>query len=118
MGIFSPEPMKFNSQLWIPLFTDLSQFCLVAQQPLQAGGYYNAPSLEDDMREWVAWLEPILRYLAQNITETIIVGIDDNNLVETGEVVQKCFRSGYTKVQTVAGDRIFKRGMFSWESGY
>jgi len=41
MGICFPEPMKFDSQLWIPLLTDLSQLCLVAQQPIQAGAYYN-----------------------------------------------------------------------------
>jgi len=118
MGICFPEPVQFDSQLWIPLLTDLSQLCLVAQQPLQAMSYYNAPSLEEDMQEWIAWLEPILRYLARNITEKTIVGVDDNKLVETGDVIQKRFRSGYERVQTVTGDQIFKRGMFSWESGY
>ena len=118
MGICFPEPLKLDSQLWVPLLTDLSQLYLVAQQPLRAGGYYNAPSLEEDMQKWVAWLEPFLRYLVQNITAATIVRIDDNNLAETGKVVQACFRPGYEKVQTVSGDRIFKRGMFSWESGY
>jgi hypothetical protein len=118
MGICYPEPMKFDSRLWAPLLTNLRQLCLVVQQPLRARGYYNAPSLEEDMREWVAWLEPILRYLAENITKTTIVGIDDNDLVKTGELVQKCFPSGYEKVQTVTGDKIFMRGEFSWESGY
>lgn len=112
------EPMKFDSQLWVPLLTDLSQLCLVMQQPTEVRCYHNAPNLEVEMRVWVAWLEPILRYLAQNITETTSVGIDDNSLVETADVVQKCFRSGYKEVHTVTGDRIFKRGMFSWESGY
>jgi hypothetical protein len=110
MGICYPETMKIDSRLWVPLLTDLNRLCLVAQQPLRAGGYYNAPSLEEDMREWVAWLEPILRYLAKNITKTAMVEIDDNDLVETGELVQKYFPSGYKKVQTVTGDRIFMRG--------
>lgn len=118
MGFCFAEPLKFDPQLWTPLLTDLSQLCLVVQQPIQAHGYYNAPSLEEDMREWVAWLEPVLRYLAQNITETTSVEIDDNNLVETTNIVQKCFRSGYKKVLTATGDKIFARGMFSWESGY
>jgi hypothetical protein len=51
MGICFPEPMKFDSQLWVSLLTDLSQLCLVVQQPLQARGYYNAPTLEEDMQE-------------------------------------------------------------------
>ncbi|KAE8451696.1 hypothetical protein EG329_003153 [Mollisiaceae sp. DMI_Dod_QoI] len=118
-GVCFPKPIKFDSKLWIPLLTDLSQLCLVVQQPLQARTYYyNAPSLEEDVRKWVAWLEPIIRYLAQNIKETTTVGIDDNDLIETGEVVQKYFCSGYEKVRTVTGDRIFKRGEFSWESGH
>lgn len=118
MGICYPMPMKFDSQLWGPLLTDLSQLCLVVQQPLRAGGYYNAPSLEEDIQEWIIWLEPILRYLARNIKMTTTVEIDDNDLAETGELVQKCFPSGYKKVKTMTGDRIFMRGEFSLESGY
>lgn len=118
MGICFPKPVQFDSQLWIPLLTGLSQLCLVAQQPLQARSYYNAPSFEEDMQRWIAWLEPILRYLAQNISEKTSVKVDDNKLVETGDVIQKHFRSGYERVQTATGDHIFMRGMFSWESGY
>jgi hypothetical protein len=117
MGICYPDTMKINSRLWVPLLTDLNRLCLVTQQPLRGGGYYNAPSLEEDMREWVAWLEPILRYVARNIAKTTIVEIDDNDLVETGELVQKCFSSGYKKVQTVTGDRIFMRGEFEGQFG-
>lgn len=118
MGIWFPTPVQFDSQLWIPLLTDLSQLCLVLQQPLQARGYYDAPSLEEDMQKWIAWLEPMLRYLARNISDKTIVGVDDNELVETGDVIQKHFHSGYKRVHTVTGDRIFQRGMFSRESGY
>ncbi|MCJ1236881.1 hypothetical protein MMC14_004863 [Varicellaria rhodocarpa] len=118
MGICYPEPMKFDFQLWIPLLAGLSQLCLVAQQPLRAGGYYNASSLEEDMQKYVAWLEPILQYLAQNVPETTIVRIDDGNLMETGRVMETCFHSGYEKVQTETGDRIFERGVFSREGEY
>lgn len=113
-----PEPVKFNSQLWLPLLTGLSKLYLVVQQPLEARGCYKTPALEEDIQKWIAWLEPILRFLAQNITEETIVGVDDNGLMETGDVIQKYFRSGYENIQTVTGDKIFKRGMFSWESGY
>lgn len=33
--------------------------------------------------------------------------------MEIGDVIQKRFRSGYERVETVAGDQVFKRGMFS-----
>lgn len=118
MGVYYPETLKIESQFWVPLLTNLNQLCLVLQQPLRAGGYYNAPTLEEDWREWVAWVEPILRYVAGQVTKKTVVGIDDNDLVETSALVQRYFPSGYKKVQTVTGDMIFMRGDFSYESGY
>lgn len=117
MGCF-PKPITFDSQFWIPLLTDLSQFCLVAQQPLPSGRSYHGPIFQENMREWIAWLEPIVRYLAQNISGTTIVAVDDNNLEETRGVVQKYFHSGYRRLQTVSGDIIFERSAFSLEPGY
>lgn len=70
------------------------------------------------MREWITWLEPVLRFLAHNIPGSTIVGIDDNNMLETSEVVEKYLRSGYTRMQTLAGDLSFNRGRFSGESGW
>jgi hypothetical protein len=118
MGICYPETLKIETQLWVPLLADLNRLCLVVPQPLKARGYYNAPNLEEDMREWVAWLEPILQYLAGDIAKAGIVEIDDNDLVETRELVQKYFSPGYKQVKTITGDRIFMRGEFSWETGY
>ncbi|KAJ4286555.1 hypothetical protein N0V90_013255 [Kalmusia sp. IMI 367209] len=118
MGICYPDTIKFDSRVWIPLLTDLDRLCLVVQQPLRVGGYYNAPSLKEDMQEWMVWLESILRYLARNIAKTTIVEVDDNGLEETGKLLQKCFPASYEKVQTMTGDRIFMRREFSWESDY
>jgi hypothetical protein len=119
MGICYPKTLKIETQLWVPLLADLNRLCLVAQQPLEARGYYNAPSLEEDVSKWVAWLEPILQYLVRNIAKTTIVEIDDDNdLVKTGELVQKYFSPGYKKVNTIVGDRMFMRGEFSWKTGY
>jgi hypothetical protein len=118
MGNCFLETMILESRLWVPLLTDLKRLCLVVKQPLRDGGYYNARSLEEVISEWIAWLEPILRYLARNITKTTIGEVDDNDLVETGELAQKSFPFIYERVQTVTGDRNFSRGDFSWESGY
>lgn len=118
MGVCYPDTLKIDPLFWRPLLTDLNRLSLVVQQPLRAGGYYNAPSLEEDMREWVTWLEPILQYLAGYITKTTIVEVDDNNLMETSQLVHKYFPPGYQKARTVTGDRIFMRGHFSLESGY
>jgi hypothetical protein len=118
MGICYPETLKIETQLWVPLPRDLNRLCLVAQQLLQARGYYNARNLEEEKGEWVAWLEPILQYLGGIIAKTNIVEIDDNELVETRELMQKNFSPGYRKVKTITGDRIFMWGEFSWETGY
>jgi hypothetical protein len=70
------------------------------------------------MGEWLTWLEPILRYLARNISKPTVMDIDHNDLVETRELVQECFADGWKSLRTVTGGRIFMRGEFSWESGY
>lgn len=118
MGVSYPETLKIDRQLWVPLLADLISLSLVAQQPLQARGYYNAPSLEDEMRDWVAWLEPILQYLAKNLARKTLLEVDHNDLAETSQLVQKFFPSGYHRAQTVTGDRIFMRGEYALESGY
>jgi hypothetical protein len=51
MGICYSEILKIETQLWVPLLADLNRLCLVAQQPLDARGYYNVPSFEEDVRE-------------------------------------------------------------------
>ncbi|KAI2616662.1 hypothetical protein GGS26DRAFT_442817 [Hypomontagnella submonticulosa] len=115
MGVWYPEPIKFDSLVWDSLLTDLIQFSLIAQQPLQARGYHEISGLEEEIRVWVTWLGPILRYLAGNIPERITVGVDDNDLVETDGLMRRFFRFGYEKVQTEIGDKIFKRSMLSTE---
>ncbi|KIW25740.1 uncharacterized protein PV07_08896 [Cladophialophora immunda] len=39
---------NIHGELWLPLLEGLSQFCIVAQQPLAARNYYDAPTLEED----------------------------------------------------------------------
>ncbi|KAI0377880.1 hypothetical protein F5Y04DRAFT_171137 [Hypomontagnella monticulosa] len=115
MGVCYPVPIKFDSLIWDSLLTDLIQFSLIVQQPLQARGYHGISSLEKEIRIWVTWLTPILRYLAGNIPERTTVGVDDNDLVETDGLMREFFRFGYAKVQTEIGDKIFKRSLLSME---
>ncbi|KAF1812233.1 hypothetical protein P152DRAFT_458624 [Eremomyces bilateralis CBS 781.70] len=99
-----------------PLLTGLRQLCLVAEQPLEAGAYFDGSTLEQETQIWIEWLGPILRYLAKNMSKTTTVSVDDNDVVETGELMQKCLSPGYNKVQTVTGDEIFLRSQFLEES--
>ncbi|KAI9768246.1 MAG: hypothetical protein M1840_005076 [Geoglossum simile] len=89
----------------------------MAQQPLEARHYYNAPSLEQEMDEWLTWLKPVLEYVNQYVSSGYIVEVDDDDREETSELVKECLPNGCRKVQTRTGGLCFMRGEFSPESG-
>ncbi|KAI1478647.1 hypothetical protein K445DRAFT_26851 [Daldinia sp. EC12] len=103
------EPVRFDPGIWDPLLTDLAHLSLVLQQPWKSRGRRDPTCFDEDLQKWLAWLEPILKYLAENISDSTTVSIDDNESAETSSVVRKCFSSGYQKVQTKIGDEIFER---------
>lgn len=118
MGVSYGRPLVFNPDLWLPLLEGLLELCIVAQQPLVASGYYGAPTLEEDLREWCTWLDPILQYFSANIQKTTAVSLDDDNRSETTAMVTRHFGDSYQKVRTDTGDHCFERGRYSRESGY
>jgi hypothetical protein len=90
----------------------------VAQQPLAARGYYNAPTLEEDLCEWTTWLDPILKYFSMHLLKTTAVGLDADGRAETTAIMNKLFNSYYQKVRTITGDLCFERGQYLRESRY
>jgi hypothetical protein len=118
MGISYGRPLVVDPQLWLPLLEGLLQFCIVAQQPLAARGYHDAPTLKEDLFEWTTWLDPILEFFSKNLPKTTAIGLDDDGRVETTAMMDKHFGSGYQKVRTITGDFCFERGQYSRESGY
>ena len=118
MGVSYGSPLVFDPQLWLPLLEGLLQFCIVAQQPLAARGYYGAPTLKEDMREWTTWLDPILKYFSTNLPKTTVVGLDDDDRAETTAMMDKHFDPGYQKSRSITRDFCFERGRYSRESGY
>jgi len=68
--------------------------------------------------DWTESLGAILRYIASQLPSFCTVEVDDDNITETSVVMKEHFPSGYRKVQTRAGDFIFKRNEFSAESGH
>lgn len=118
MGVSYGTPLVFDPQLWLPLLEGLQQFCIVAEQPSAARGYYNAPSLEQKLCEWTTWLDPILEYFSVNLPKTTVVSLDADGRAETTAMMDKHFDSGYQKVTTVTGDSCFQRGQYSLQSGY
>jgi hypothetical protein len=65
------------------------------------------------------WVRPFLQCFGQHLSRETIVQVDDDGLLETGELVKECLPDGYRKVRCrFVGDLIFKRGEFSLELGY
>lgn len=85
----------------------------MAQQPLKARTFGNAPTLEQEMHKWLAWLKPVLEYVNQYVSSRATIEVDDNDMEETSELVKKCLPNGYRKVRTRTGDIWFMRGVFS-----
>ena len=113
------KPFVFDPKLWLPLLEGLLDICVVAQQPLVARGYYRgAPTLEEDLRDWTAWLEPILEYFSASVAGKTVVSLDAGGLAETTALMDKHFGPGYQKVETSNGDLCFKRGRYSLGSAY
>ena len=107
-----------DSTLWSPLLANLTKLSIVAQQPLQARMYYNAPSFEHDMEEWMGWLRVILQYISRELRSSCVIEVDDDVRSETSILMKEYFPRGYRKVQTLEGDLIFRRNDYSNESGY
>ena len=83
-----------------------------------AQGYYDAPTLEEDMRKWITWLNPILKYFKTNLPETTVVSLDADDRAATTAMMDEHFGPNYQKIITGIGDLHFKRGRYSVESGY
>lgn len=92
---------------------------LVAKQPVKGAGYYNAPSLEQDLYCWMNWIRPFLQCFGRHLMMQTKVEVDTDCRAEAGELIKKCLPHGYQEVRCrIVGDRIFERGKYSWESGY
>lgn len=108
-----------DDALWCSILPRLKGLRIVAEQPVEARGYYNAPTLEQDMDCWVSWIRPYLQCFGQHLSIRTNVQIDNDGRAETGALIKECLPHGYQEIRCrQVGDLIFKRGQFSWESGY
>jgi hypothetical protein len=106
-----PPRLDFDPALWTPLLSNLRDLCLVIQQPQAARTHFGAPLLEHDLRQWSAWIDPVLRQLAASIPEHARVELDSDDRTETTDVVRKHIGARYKSVCTDTGDRIFGRAV-------
>lgn len=108
-----------DEALWRSILPDLKGLRIVAEQPVVARGYYNAPTLEQDMDRWVNWFRPFLQYFGQYLSIRTNVQIDVNGQAETRTLIKESLPHGYQEIRCrYIGDLIFERGQFSWGSRY
>jgi len=79
-----------DSTLWSLVLAKLTKLLIVAQQPLQARTYFNAPSFEQEMEEWMEWLRVILQYIVRQLPSSCIVEADDDGRKETSTLMREC----------------------------
>jgi hypothetical protein len=117
---FSYTPEKtVDDALWCSILPHLKGLRLVVGQPVEAWGYDNASRLEQDMDRWINWIRPFFQCFGQHLSIQTNVEIDNDGRVETGALMKECLPHGYQEIRCRDfGDFIFKRGQFSWESGY
>jgi hypothetical protein len=70
------------------------------------------------MKRLVNWLMHIAKCIAEHLPEGSYLQIDNDRRRETQAVMQTFLSSQYQEVRTLVGDLEFKRGRFSYESGY
>jgi hypothetical protein len=115
---YTPERVP-DDKLWCSILPQLKVLRIVAEQPLEAGSYYNAPTLQQGMDRWVNWIRPFLKCFGQHLLRQTIVEVDYDNRVETEAIVKESLPCSYRQIRCRHdGDLIFKRGQFSLESGY
>lgn len=118
MGVSYGRPLDLDAHIWPSILPKLIKLCIVAQQPLEPAHYLNDPIFAQQMDDWLSWIQPILEYLNRYVPSRTILEIDDDNRQETSELLRQCLSNGFRKVRTRTGDECFRRGSFTWESGY
>ncbi|KAH7327092.1 hypothetical protein BKA65DRAFT_480814 [Rhexocercosporidium sp. MPI-PUGE-AT-0058] len=107
-----------GNSLWV-FPTSQRGWRIVTEQPVEASSYHGAPSLEQEIDRWVKWIKPFLHCCGQYLSRETVVQVDIDGRAETRELVKECLPHGYREIRCRhVGDLIFKRGRFSWDSGY
>lgn len=119
MGVSYMLERMPDDALWSSILPQLKGLRIVAEQPVKISSDYWAPSLEQQMERWVEWIMPFLQCIGQHMSKESVVQVDIDGQAETRELVKECLPHGYREIRChYIGDLIFKRGRFSWESGY
>ena len=110
-GMLYPLRQGPDNMLWSQILPNLKTFCLVAEQPMAAGNYYNAQNLEKDVEYWIRWVKTYLQCFGQLLQSTTGVEVDVDDRKETSELVEEYLPTWHQKIRCkIMGDLVFKRG--------
>ena len=119
LGFLIQPSWKPDHRLWSSILRNLVSFRLVAQEPFADIEYHDVLRHEQEMDMWLVWINPLLACFSQHLQIGTRVQVDFDEKEKAGELVKEHLTCGYQTIQChVAGDRIFRRGRYSFESGY
>jgi len=116
-GVFYGHLLEVET--WAPFLAQLSWVSIIA-----AGNHHNRSYGEGnalyvkEVKQWTKWLAPAMECFEEYLSKDCYLEIDDNNVKETRAVIETCFGQRYRKVENPDADLLFRRGDYSWQSGY
>lgn len=97
-------PAMLDTGVWSPIFARLTKLQIVAEQPLTQKHWVGAASLEYKVVGWCRWFEPNLKYIAEQLSPSVYVEIDHNDMQETKSLVRNYLPNRHFVVHTGEGD--------------
>ena len=117
-AIYTCHRTAYGCFVWTRGKTGQGTVVIDSSSPWLAAGYYNAPTLEQEVDDQVKQIRPFLEYFGQYLLSETVVEVDDDDRKDTSELVKERLPNGYRKVRCrLTGDLIFQGGQFSVESG-
>lgn len=104
--------------LWASILPNLKVFQIIAEQPVEARGYYDVPTLEQGLNDWVKWATAYFDCFRRYLRTATRVELHDDYRKETRSLTDWYFPLAYRRVRHPRRDLVFWRGMYSIESGY
>jgi hypothetical protein len=117
MGVSYQPSFRMDPSIWNDIFDGLVILGIIAEQPEPSYQWLQADPGRD-FEEWKTWLTSIMEYLTHAVPDTARIVVDANREGDTENIIRR-FMPGRCQFQCLrAADFIFKRGIYSLESGY
>jgi hypothetical protein len=104
----SHDSLLHRPDLWPPILFSLSSLLIIAKQPLASDPIQGVASMEDWLKDWISWVEPMLKFISKQLSSDV-VHVDCDGREEIIALMRVSFE-GCREVRTRAGDWIFRRG--------